>query len=46
MQGGRVTCSIGATYFQKTDNEESVVKRADEALYESKKDGKNRVTLL
>ena len=43
---GRVTCSIGATYFQKTDNEESVVKRADEALYESKKDGKNRVTIL
>lgn len=43
---GRVTCSIGATYFQKTDTEETIVKRADEALYESKKEGKNRVTII
>ena len=43
---GRVTCSIGVTYFQKTDNENTIVKRADEALYESKKEGKNRVTII
>ena len=40
-----VTMSIGATLFRKTDSLESLVKRADELLYRSKREGRNRLTL-
>lgn len=40
-----VTMSIGATLFRKTDSLESLVKRADELLYRSKQEGRNRLTL-
>ncbi|MBU5310660.1 diguanylate cyclase [Tissierella carlieri] len=41
-----ITISIGASYFNKDDEDfSSVVKRADMALYKSKKEGKNRATL-
>lgn len=40
-----VTMSIGATLFRKTDSSESLVKRADELLYRSKREGRNRLTL-
>ncbi|MCQ4925689.1 diguanylate cyclase [Tissierella carlieri] len=41
-----ITISIGASYFNKDDEDFlSVVKRADMALYNSKKEGKNRATL-
>ena len=38
-----VTMSIGATLFRKTDSLESLVKRADELLYRSKQEGRNRL---
>ena len=48
MHEGRrisVTMSIGATLFRKTDSMESLVNRADELLYRSKQEGRNRLTL-
>jgi diguanylate cyclase (GGDEF)-like protein/PAS domain S-box-containing protein len=41
----QVTVSIGATVIQPGDTMETLVKRADELLYESKENGRNRVTL-
>lgn len=40
-----VTVSVGATVSIETDSVESIVKRADDLMYESKISGKNRVTL-
>lgn len=45
LDDGRVTVSIGATHVLPADTEESVFRRADAALYQSKKDGRNRVTV-
>jgi diguanylate cyclase (GGDEF)-like protein/PAS domain S-box-containing protein len=41
-----VTISIGATMFESTDNATTVIQRADNALYTSKREGRNRVTVL
>jgi len=40
-----VTVSIGATLSHPGDTEESIVARADHLMYESKKNGRNRVTV-
>ena len=40
-----VTISIGAALSRFEDNAETVVKRADEAMYKSKETGRNRVTV-
>ena len=40
---GQITCSFGITNFRKNDNLESMTKRADDALYESKNTGRNKV---
>lgn len=40
-----VTISIGATHVLAQDTEESVFSRADAALYRSKQEGRNRVTI-
>ena len=40
---GRVTISLGVTCFIKGDNERRFFKRADDALYQAKSEGKNRV---
>ncbi len=40
----RVTCSLGATLAKANDTPESIVDRADELMYVSKRSGKNRVT--
>lgn len=40
-----VTVSIGATMVNDNDNVETLIKRADMLMYESKKEGKNRLTL-
>ena len=40
-----ITISIGATHVQPQDDEESVFHRADLALYRSKNEGRNRVTV-
>lgn len=40
---GFVTSSIGITLMEKSEPLESALKRADDALYRAKKEGKNRV---
>lgn len=40
---GPVTVSIGVTCFLADDNERKFFKRADDALYQAKSEGKNRV---
>ena len=40
---GTVTCSFGLTDFRKGDTIKSITNRADEALYEAKESGRNRV---
>lgn len=42
--GLKVTCSIGINKFNETDTFETSLVKADEALYTSKKTGRNRVT--
>jgi len=39
----KVTCSFGISQIREDDLEESLIKRADEALYRAKAKGKNRV---
>lgn len=39
----QITCSFGVVEYKKEDNESSLVKRADELLYEAKRSGKNKV---
>lgn len=41
----QVTVSIGATRAELNDTMESLIKRADKLLYESKKSGRNRVSM-
>ena len=41
----RVTISLGATLLRSGDTPQSVVARADALLYESKAEGRNRITL-
>ncbi|MDH5464634.1 MAG: GGDEF domain-containing protein, partial [Thiovulaceae bacterium] len=40
---GTITCSFGVTHWREGDNEKSLISRADEALYEAKKSGRNKV---
>ncbi len=44
-EAGNITASIGVAGAQHGDNVKSLIFRADEALYSSKKAGKNRVTM-
>ena len=41
----RITVSMGGTLMLRDDTDQSVIKRADELMYQSKMDGRNRVTL-
>ncbi len=42
----KFTISLGATMFRLDDTKDSIFKRADEALYESKNNGRNKVTVV
>lgn len=39
----KITCSMGLVEFEFNDDEETIIKRADELLYKAKHDGKNNV---
>lgn len=41
-----ITISIGVTEYRQGDTPEQLVERADLAMYRSKKDGRNRVTIM
>jgi len=43
---GHITVSLGISTFFIDDTKESLVKRADEALYRAKKNGRNRVEVI
>lgn len=43
---GSLTCSFGVTQFRSEDTDETFTKRVDNALYESKHSGRNRVTVM
>ncbi len=45
-EAGHITCSFGVTALKKGDNRDTLLSRVDEAMYISKKEGKNKVTLL
>ena len=38
----KLTCSFGITIYKNGDNDESIVKRADKALYTAKETGRNK----
>jgi diguanylate cyclase (GGDEF)-like protein len=40
---GKMTASFGIAYYRKGDDENSIIKRADEALYKAKEMGRNIV---
>lgn len=40
------TASFGVTLFKKGDDIETIIKRADDALYKAKKSGRNRICFL
>ena len=44
-EGINVTCSFGVASLEKPDTKETLLKRADEALYEAKKTGRNKVVV-
>ena len=42
-QAGTITVSFGITEYKPDDTEDTLIKRADDAMYEAKKKGRNRV---
>ena len=41
---GRVTLSLGVTHYVPGDTPQTVIERADKALYQAKREGRNRVS--
>jgi len=44
-RGLKITCSFGVVEWSKSENETQLIKRADNALYEAKKTGRNRCVM-
>jgi len=44
ITGHQVSASFGVSHFEDGDTQDSLIKRADDALYQSKKNGRNRTT--
>jgi diguanylate cyclase (GGDEF)-like protein len=42
---GAITCSFGVTYYQTGDTADTLLARADEALYLAKRNGRNRIEM-
>ena len=42
---GTITCSIGASLYKDNEDIETTIKRSDDALYYSKRTGRNKVTI-
>jgi PleD family two-component response regulator len=42
-RGIRITSTLGGTLYKPDEPREAFIKRADEALYEAKRGGRNRV---
>ena len=45
-KAGSVTCSFGLTQFKEKDTAKDILKRCDDALYEAKNTGRNKVSVL
>lgn len=43
---GNITASLGVSIYKQSDQDKSVVERADKALYQAKEQGRNRVVML
>ena len=43
---GMVTASFGVTLYQDKETKEEILKRVDQAMYQAKQDGRNRVVVL
>jgi diguanylate cyclase (GGDEF)-like protein len=43
---GNITVSVGTTLFRKNDTKDSLLSRADKALYMAKEQGRNRTVLI
>jgi diguanylate cyclase (GGDEF)-like protein len=43
---GKITASLGVTTYQPGDTMESIISRADKALYKAKDSGRNRVIII
>jgi len=43
---GHITISAGVSIFEKGDNKQTIVKKADRGLYIAKREGRNRVCIL
>jgi PleD family two-component response regulator len=42
----QITCSFGVTEYKKGDTKHSLLSRADKALYISKENGRNQVSVI
>ena len=43
---GKITCSFGVTCYQLSDTQQTIIKRADDGLYNAKAAGRNRVEFV